>query len=181
MIRNIARLSFFLYVLIIANKSDCYKILSVVPTPSYSHQIPYRRLWLELHARGHEIVVITTNPIPNISLPNFTQIDISHSYSCLKELDFIENRFEHVSWLRILENYIISLYTCFLTEVFNSSEVKKLYVPDNPVKFDVLLAEFFYGPAMCAFAHRFNVPLIGMYLFFIILIVFIKWLSRLKS
>lgn len=174
--RNIAGLSFLLHVLIIANELECYKILSVIPTPSYSHQIPYRQLWFELHARGHEIVVITTNPMPNISLPNFTQIDISQSYSCLKELNFIENRFEHLSWLTFLQNYVMSLYTCFLTEVFNSSEVKKLYAPDNPVKFDVLLAEFFYGPAMCAFAHRFNVPLIGVYLFFIILNIFIKWL-----
>lgn len=163
MICNIAKLFFLLHVLIIANKSECYKILSIIPTPSYSHQIPYQRLWLELHARGHEIVVITTNPISNISLPNFTQIDISHSYNCLKEVDFIENRFEHVNWLKIMENYAMPLYTCFLNEVFNSSEVKKLYVPDNAVKFDVLLAEFFYGPAMCAFAHRFNVPLIGIY------------------
>lgn len=164
MIGNFVRLSFLLYVLIYANESECYKILAIIPTSSYSHQIPYRQIWLELQAQGHEIVLITTNPIPNISLPNFTQIDISHSYSCLKEIDFVKNRFEHISWLKIIEKHVIPLYTCFLTEVFNSTEVKKLYSPDNLVKFDVFLAEFFYGPAMCAFAHRFNVPLIGMYL-----------------
>lgn len=136
--------------------------MAIVSTPSYSHQIPYQPLWLELHARGHEIVLVTTNPMRNINSPNFTQIDISTNYNSLRAIDFVKLRFEKVDWIEALERYILSLCSSFEVQVFNSTEMKKMYAPDSNIKFDVLLTEFLYMPAIYAFAYRFNASLIGL-------------------
>lgn len=164
--RNVTKLFFISCILCIVNQSECYKILAIISTPSYSHQIPYQPLWLELHARGHEIVLVTTNPIENINSPNFTQIDISVNYNSLRAIDFVKLRFEKVDWIETLEKYLLSLCSSFEVQVFNSTEIQKLYAPDSNIKFDVFLTEFLYMPAMYAFAYRFNASLIGIYSIF---------------
>ncbi|XP_073968294.1 UDP-glycosyltransferase UGT4-like [Bombus fervidus] len=159
---HLSSLLFVLCVLYIAKQSECYKILAIVPTPSYSHQIPYRRLWLELHKRGHEIVLATSDPIPNIKSPNFTQIDISQSYGTIKSLDFVRMRFEGKRWLYFMENEMLPMSKVFAETVLNSTELRKLYAPESNATFDVYLTEFLFAPATYAFAHRFNVPMIDI-------------------
>ncbi|XP_071879141.1 UDP-glycosyltransferase UGT5-like [Bombus fervidus] len=154
-------LFFVLCVLYIA-KTECYKILAIVASPSYSHQIPYRRLWLELHKRGHEVVLVTANPIPNIKSPNFTQIDISQSYGITKSLDYVEMRFEGKSWLHLVEEEMLPKIGAVAETVLNSTELRKLYAPESNATFDVYMTEFLFAPATYAFAHRFNVPMIGL-------------------
>ncbi|XP_068987820.1 UDP-glycosyltransferase UGT5-like [Bombus flavifrons] len=167
---HLPSLLFVLCVLYIAKKSECYKILAIVPTPSYSHQIPYRRLWLELHKRGHEVVLATANPIPNIKSPNFTQIDISQSYGIIKNLDFVQMRFEGKRWLDNVEEKILPVTKVFTEMMLNSTELRNLYAPESNATFDVYLTEFLCAPATYAFAHRFNVPIIGLSTFGLIAI-----------
>ncbi|XP_033317124.1 UDP-glucuronosyltransferase 2B33-like [Bombus bifarius] len=159
---HLCSLLFVVCVLYIAEQSECYKILAIVPTPSYSHQIPYRRLWLELHKRGHEVVLVTADPIPNIKSPNFTQIDISQSYGSIRSLDFVQMRFEGKRWLHIVEEEMLPIVEVFAETVLNSTELRKLYAADSNATFDVYLTEFLFAPATYAFAHRFNVPIIGL-------------------
>ncbi|XP_043583873.1 UDP-glucosyltransferase 2-like isoform X3 [Bombus pyrosoma] len=159
---HLSSLLFVLCVLYTAKQSECYKILAIVPSPSYSHQIPYRRLWLELHKRGHEVVLATANPIPNINSPNFTQIDISQSYRIIKSLDFVQMRFEGKRWLDIVKEKMLPIVEVFAEMVLNSTEIRKLYAPESNATFDIYLAEFLFAPATYAFAHRFNVPIIGL-------------------
>ncbi|XP_033349655.1 UDP-glucuronosyltransferase 2B7-like isoform X2 [Bombus vosnesenskii] len=159
---HLSSLLFVLSVLYIAKQSGCYKILAIVPSPSYSHQIPYRRLWLELHKRGHEVVLATADPIPNIKSPNFTQIDISQSYGIIKKLDYVQMRFEGKRWLDIVEEKLLSVTKVFAETVLNSTELRELYAPESNATFDVYLTEVLYAPATYAFAHRFNVPIIGL-------------------
>nr|XP_033192156.1 UDP-glucuronosyltransferase 2B33-like [Bombus vancouverensis nearcticus] len=159
---HLPSLLFVLCVLYIAKQSGCYKILAIVPSPSYSHQIPFRRLWLELHKRGHEVVLATTDPIPNIKSPNFTQIDISQSYEIIRSLDFVKMRFEGKRWLDIVEELMLPVTKVIAETVLNSTELRKLYAPESNATFDVYLTEFLFVPATYAFAHRFNVPIIGL-------------------
>ncbi|XP_033176690.1 UDP-glucuronosyltransferase 2B33 isoform X1 [Bombus impatiens] len=159
---HLPSLLFVLCVLYIAKQSGCYKILAIVPSPSYSHQIPFRRLWLELHKRGHEVVLATTDPIPNIKSPNFTQIDISQSYGSIRSLDFVQMRFEGKRWLDIVEELMLPVTKVIAETVLNSTELRKLYAPESNATFDVYLTEFLFVPATYAFAHRFNVPIIGL-------------------
>ncbi|CAD1473518.1 unnamed protein product, partial [Heterotrigona itama] len=167
MTRNITNLLFVLWVLCIVKQSECYKILAIIATPSYSHQIPYRRLWLELHNRGHEILLVTANPMPNINSPNFTQIDVSQSYKIFRTLNFIEMKLNGDSWLQIIENYGIPITLVCAENVFNNTEFKKVYAPDSDAKFDILLTEYLYVPAIVGLAHRFDVPIIGTCLIYI--------------
>ncbi|KAK1128579.1 hypothetical protein K0M31_003037 [Melipona bicolor] len=160
--RNITTLFFVLCVLYIAKQSECYKILAIIATPSYSHQIPFRQLWLELHNRGHEILLVTTNPIPNINSPNFTQINLSQSYKVWRALNFVEMRFNGESWLQIMEKYGISTCLACIENLFNNKEFKKVYAPDSDAKFDILLTEYHCWPAIAGLAHRFDVPIIGI-------------------
>ncbi|XP_071879122.1 UDP-glycosyltransferase UGT5-like [Bombus fervidus] len=159
---HLCSLSFVLCVLYIAKQSECYKILATIPSPAYSHQVPYRRLWLELHKRGHEVVLVTSDPIPNIKSPNFTQIDISQSYGIMKALDVVQIRFDGKSWLQAVEQYVLPVVEGFAEMVLNSTELRKLYAPESNTTFDVYMTEFLFAPATYALAHRFNVPIIGL-------------------
>ena len=58
----------------------CARILGVVPIPSYSHQIVYRPIWRELSLRGHQVVVMTTDPMKDPALTNLTEIDWHFAY-----------------------------------------------------------------------------------------------------
>lgn len=63
---------------------ESYKILAVFPIPSISHQVVFRKITQELARRGHEITVITPDPIyRNGDAPsNFIEIDVHDiSYS----------------------------------------------------------------------------------------------------
>ncbi|KAJ8708784.1 hypothetical protein PYW08_010166 [Mythimna loreyi] len=43
--------------------SDAARILAVYPVPSISHQVTFRPITMELVKRGHEVVVITADPM----------------------------------------------------------------------------------------------------------------------
>ncbi|XP_022124068.2 UDP-glycosyltransferase UGT5 [Pieris rapae] len=80
-------LTFFVlsYVLTVANTA---KILAVFPTPSVSHQVVFRPLMQELSKRGHDLTIITTDPIYSAanSTKNFKEIDIRDiSYKVMRE------------------------------------------------------------------------------------------------
>lgn len=60
------------------------KILGIIPTPSYSHQLAFQPIWRELSLRGHNVTVITANPLNDPKLINLTEINISTVYDCIK-------------------------------------------------------------------------------------------------
>lgn len=64
-------------------------ILGVVLHTSYSHQIPFRPIWRELAARGHNVTVLTTDPM-NENLANLREIDLSSAYDAWRSTDIIE-------------------------------------------------------------------------------------------
>lgn len=138
-----------------------YRILGVIPTPSYSHQIPYRRLWLELVKRGHEVVLITTNPIPT-NVTNLTQIDVSGSYANLRQINFMQRYFAGETWMTFITKELRPLSLILANTVLNNTELKKMYAPDSNVHFDLVIMEMLFTPALYVLAHRFNAPLIGV-------------------
>ncbi|XP_043255822.1 UDP-glucosyltransferase 2-like isoform X1 [Colletes gigas] len=146
----------------ILKRFECARILVVIATPSYSHQITYNRLFLELNKRGHEIVFITTNYIRDLDVTNITQINIEKSYELMKDLDFIRYRYEGISWLTFLETNIRVLGDGFLKNTFEHPMAKELYSPNSNATFDVVMTEMLFTPGACALAHRFNAPLIGL-------------------
>lgn len=70
-IKTIFWIACFLY---IAVPMETARILGIIPSPFYSHQIPFRAIWTALSRKGHEVVLVTTDPINNPSLTNLTEI-----------------------------------------------------------------------------------------------------------
>ncbi|XP_076643745.1 UDP-glucosyltransferase 2-like isoform X2 [Halictus rubicundus] len=148
--------------LCIVRQADPARILALVPTPSYSHQIPHRRLWLELHERGHEIVLVTSDPIPNMNTTTFKQIDTSGAYKNIREIDFIKLRFDKVEWLTFAEGQLIDMAYSFAEHMLNHTDMKAIYAPNSNEKFDLVIGEMLVSPATYYLAYRFNAPFIGL-------------------
>ncbi|XP_059058836.1 UDP-glucosyltransferase 2-like [Achroia grisella] len=140
---------------------EASKILAVIPSPSISHQVVFRPLILELVARGHEVVVITPNPMyPTGGGPaNLTEIDVGQRNQTLtnskKGKPSIVNTYADI---RISTTYAITLFTDAFFKQLNVDGVKKL-IEDKDVKFDLLIVEAWFRPTL-AFTHKFKAPVI---------------------
>jgi len=156
---TIEMISWIACLLYIATQTgETARILAIIPIPSYSHQIPYRPIWITLSQRGHEVVVITTDPINDPSLTNLTEINFKSNYEVIKNLDFtkIED-----SWINVEREQMWPLSQKVVENVYNHPEVRKMYVTASNKKFDVVIVETIKSPGLYALAHRFNAPLIG--------------------
>lgn len=77
--------------------AEAAKILAIFPVPLKQHQLVYRPLIEELANRGHDIVLVTTDPIEtndrtNGSLDRIQQIDLSFAYHILTVTVNLEGR-----------------------------------------------------------------------------------------
>lgn len=142
------------------------RILFITNVPSYSHQISYRSLSLELNKQGHEIVSVTTDPMRNSSLRNYTEIDLHQLYnvSLYKHYNLryksITDASVHLSYLGV-EQLMWDISITFNSQVFKHPEMKKLYAADSNEHFDAVIVAQGIGPSLNAFAYRFKAPLIG--------------------
>lgn len=143
------------------------RILVISNYPSYSHQIVYRSLCLELNKQGYEIVSVTTDPIKNSSLRNYREIDLNYFYKGFPEYrriipfnNFVEANLQ-LKLLDVEERIIWNAAHIMNREVFKNPEMKKLYATDSNEHFDAVIVA--QGPTVSlnAFAYRFNAPLIG--------------------
>lgn len=135
------------------------RILGIVPTPSYSHQVVFRSLWAELSLRGHEVVVITTDPMNNKTLTNLTEIDLHSAYRIWNKHDIINFVAKHQNennFIKMMDKVSLTL-TEVIDNQMNYPEVQELY---NST-FDVVLTEMMF-PSMCAFSRVYNCPCIGI-------------------
>lgn len=150
-------------VLFIVNQVQCARILAIIPTPSYSHQLPFRRLLLDLSNHGHEVVFVTPDIITNLNhSANFKQIDIKECYKVVKHIKFMRSRFNYESWMEVLHNDLWDTGVDIIDKMLTLPEIKALYAPGSSEKFDVVMAEVIFLPSIYAFAYRFNAPLIGI-------------------
>lgn len=124
--------------------SECARILAVAPLPSYSHQVAFRPIWKELLSRGHNITLITTDPINDPNLTNLTEIDIHDETYTLWRASGIIPLMQHKHKYRNLFS-IAKTFTDVCSNltkaIMKHDEVKKL-LKDN-VTFDLVMAEPF--------------------------------------
>ncbi|KAF5287793.1 hypothetical protein FQA39_LY15729 [Lamprigera yunnana] len=140
-----------LTLIVILGCCDGARILAVVPTPAYSHQVAFHPLWKTLSQRGHKVTLITTDPIKDASLSNLTQINTSGLY------EKIENDSKNV----IKSNSIIGLLTIITTIAefhLSHPKVQGLIKNENE-NFDVVIVEF-VNPFVLAYGERFKCPII---------------------
>ncbi|XP_052743544.1 UDP-glucosyltransferase 2-like isoform X2 [Bicyclus anynana] len=134
------------------------RILAVYPVPSISHQVVFRPLMHELAKRGHEVVVITTDPAyPKSSPQNLTEIDV-HDLSYKMWNDFLASgkAQSHMTaeQLKIFMDVILDVFEAQT----KSEEVQKL-INDKEKSFDLLFVEACVRPAL-AYGYRYKVPMI---------------------
>ncbi|XP_012263253.2 UDP-glycosyltransferase UGT5-like [Athalia rosae] len=134
-----------------------YRILSICSRASFSHQIVFRGLTLALNKRGHEIVAITTDPMNDPKLKNYTEIDVSHLYKSNLKVNIAD----FTDWPALFPDISegLNLQT---VEIFEHPDFKKLYAANANEKFDLILLELLYWPAFYPLAKRFDAPIIGM-------------------
>ncbi|KAL6257012.1 hypothetical protein P5V15_011948 [Pogonomyrmex californicus] len=142
------------------------RILFISNFPSYSHQITYRGLLLELNRRGHEIVSVTTNPIKNSSLTNYTEIDLNYFYNGLpefKKLSYPTITAANIALPILAVEHLLWTAGHFMNhELFKNPEFKKLYMPGSNEYFDAVIVSQGTTFSLNALAYRFNAPLIGI-------------------
>lgn len=151
----------FLWValLILCHSCDAARILAVVPLPSYSHQLAHRPLWKELSLRGHQVVLLTTDPINDPSLTNLTEIDMHGSYKLLSEVNFndifvLSEQFAPFTMMRKLIDFGLALQDY----QFTLEDVQNLI---RNGKFDLVIAEFLV-PSSISFGEWFDCPVIAI-------------------
>lgn len=136
---------------------QCARILASIFSPSFSHQLAFRPIWQELAKRGHDLTVITTDPVKDAP---YKQIDTSHSYKMMEELGMsnaVSNR--NQSARDAGKNYIDGLHKISDYQ-FGMPEVQAL-INNKKEHFDLLMIEVIF-PGQMAFVDRFKAPFIGL-------------------
>ncbi|XP_045540045.1 UDP-glucosyltransferase 2-like isoform X2 [Papilio machaon] len=136
---------------------DSARILGVFPTPSISHQVVFRTLTHELARRGHELIVITSDPVHPKGPRNLTEIDVHDlSYTIWnKGISEMEDGSRDVT--KQVEAMMYLNYEIFEEQVKSKSVQKLLsYEHDH---FDLIFVEAFLGYTL-GFSHVFKAPVI---------------------
>ncbi|KAK4872736.1 hypothetical protein RN001_014765 [Aquatica leii] len=144
----------FCVIIVAATIGDTARILGIVPTPSYSHQVVFQPIWKELSLRGHQVTTITTDPINDPALVNLTEIDMHFFYQGKDE------RIKKIMHKSVLEfSYLMMKTYHEMAHVFLSHQNVQNLIKNDTEKFDVVMVELGVT-AIFAFAKRFNAPLI---------------------
>ncbi|KAK9886010.1 hypothetical protein WA026_014796 [Henosepilachna vigintioctopunctata] len=153
--------AFVICALLVYNKCGSgSRILASVNTPSFSHQVAFRQIWKELAKRGHDVVLITTDPMTE-EITNLRQIDASSSYGEMKSDDLnamiANNTFANpIELVKYLVGGIIKVNY----HQFQLPEVQAL-IQNKSEMFDLFMTEVTF-PGHLGFMERFDVPVIGL-------------------
>lgn len=132
-------------------------ILGVALHPSFSHQIVFRPIWKQLSLRGHNVTVLTTDPINDANLKNLTEIDLSFAYKIWKSSSIIEvSRKEGYSKFFFKS---IDVGEEIMRAQLEVKEVQELLKNPNNKTFDLIIVEPVYSLGL-GFAAKFNCPLV---------------------
>lgn len=138
--------------------SHSARILCIFMTPSFSHQTVFQPIWKELSLRGHEVTVLTPNPLNDPTLTNLTEIDLSFSYDIVTKANLQKS----ISKELPVPETVRTVYKIFhnIAEAqLRDEKVQELLESD--ATFDVALVETIL-PTFFAFSSRFSCPLIGV-------------------
>lgn len=146
--------------LVVLNVVLSARILGVFPTPSISHHGVFQPIIRELAKRGHELTIITTDPMKDPSLKTLREIDVgpisyeiwrNHSIATLGTTERLEST--DIS-------SFVAVFDVLIEAQIRHPEVMQM-ITDKSVSFDLLIVEFLY-PSSYAFKHRFQCPMVGI-------------------
>ncbi|XP_026825516.1 uncharacterized protein LOC105278060 [Ooceraea biroi] len=111
-----------------------------------------------LHKRGHELVIVTTAPLKDPTLKNYTKIDVSYGFSIITEYNDAKWKISQMESCR----QVFTITTEFMGTIWDNLEFKKIYRRNSGEKFDAIMMEPICDLSLYSMAHRFNAPLIGL-------------------
>ncbi|RZF47912.1 hypothetical protein LSTR_LSTR008716 [Laodelphax striatellus] len=147
---------------LILSVCDGANILCIFPVPSYSHQQPLLAVSRELAARGHNLIVINTNPSKS-PLKNHRDIDLGFLYKELEELKkkglSLQSR---ISPYKIVHDY--KLFMEYITpKAMEAPQMQELIKEVNGTKFDLIIYESIMLSSFLGFSELVgNPPIVGM-------------------
>ncbi|XP_069686789.1 UDP-glycosyltransferase UGT5-like [Periplaneta americana] len=149
----------FLKLVIFFTSANAARILGIFPLPSFSHQIVYRMMMKELHSRGHHVVVVTTHPMRNSSLENYTEIDTSDTVplwsknfesSTVKDEDTHQKKFTR----DLLEGTEM-----MCTIMYKNQTLQTILLEYS---FDLVIIEWHSTPCAYGYGYFLSSPLVGI-------------------
>ncbi|XP_049881034.1 UDP-glucosyltransferase 2-like [Pectinophora gossypiella] len=144
---------------VIVIKCEAARILAVFPCPSISHQVVFRPLTQELAKRGHEVVVITTDPaFPKGESPaNLTEIDVHDlTYNMwVKNFTELSKGKQQDAYDQI--EIAMDMLNTVIEQQLQMSEVQKIVRGGQ--HFDLVFVESVARQAL-AFTHVYKAPVI---------------------
>jgi glucuronosyltransferase len=142
------------------NFGKCSRILAIFPIPLKEQQLVYRPLIEQLVHNGHNVMVLTTDPIDSTSpvANKIEQIDLSFVYN-LKLLENL-NGDGSLDGSDMLKSVFDVLRQIAEAELRHES-VQSL-IHNETEYFDAVIVEWSGMTLMNAFAHKFQAPLIGI-------------------
>ncbi|CAH1160040.1 unnamed protein product [Phaedon cochleariae] len=155
------RYDLYLCLFLCAYTAECARILGVFPVLSISHQIIFQPIWKELSSRGHNVTVITPNPLNDVFSPNLTEIDVSSSAKrcvdntdIIKKLDTTQSLFAKIMFSYHFLDYLI-------TKELEQEEVSRLI--NSSETFDLILLQVIgIQPLVFGFGGKYRSPIIGI-------------------
>ncbi|XP_066260199.1 uncharacterized protein [Euwallacea similis] len=135
-------------------------ILAIMPTPSYSHQLAFRPLWKSLSRRGHNVTLITTDPMNDQSLGNLTEIHLNEAYEWYQKyqvIDLVQN--DSSSLYQVVSAVLYAMIDSNRAFLDSFEGQNLLYNKDN--HFDLVIIEA-VSPALIFFGWIYRAPLIGI-------------------
>ncbi|XP_049881031.1 UDP-glucosyltransferase 2-like [Pectinophora gossypiella] len=144
---------------ILAPNCETARILAVFPIPSISHQVVFRSLTQELAKRGHEVVVITTDPVfPKGKAPaNLTEIDVHDtSYKIWRDSFLKLSKGKKADIIEQMETGF-DVINNVIDYQLSTKEVKEIV--QGKQHFDLIFVEAIVRPAL-AFSHVYKAPVI---------------------
>lgn len=145
--------------LVFLNSVLCGQILGIFPTPFYSHQSVFQPIWQEISRRGHQVTVITTNPVKNQELTNLTEIDLSFTYKLVYEDHKMQTVINTESNLLTLMKHVFMVMNNMTAEQLKHPQVKQLIQSEE--MFDLMIVET-HVPAWFGLAEKFKCPVIAI-------------------
>ncbi|CAH2098406.1 unnamed protein product [Euphydryas editha] len=152
-------LVFLLFVLSVTGIQGA-RILAYFPTPSISHQVTFRPITQELARRGHEVYVVTTDPVfPKGQAPaNLTEIDVHEgSYKIWQQI--LAHHSGNKDDIMLQVRNIFESFAIVLDYQMDTPQVKSFLKNKHKKYFDLLILEA-CNRSLMGLAHMFDAPVI---------------------
>ncbi|XP_028033745.1 UDP-glucuronosyltransferase 2B7-like [Bombyx mandarina] len=133
------------------------RILIIVPTPAYSHQLIFRPIIEEL-TKNHQVTFITTNPAyPKGDTPrNLTEIDAGPISYSLWNQEVSITKFGKDNFIYDGVNVIFEVMPKIFAEQLRLADVEKLI---RNAQFDLLILEAWFRPILI-WSYLYKVPVL---------------------